>query len=110
MLVTIFLPLIGSLIILFIKEDEKSSINIKWAALITSLGTFTLSCLIWFIFENIISQEETCFIDPKKIVFLSAETSYADNHFLKEATTNYLNQFAPNQKTKILTQGEIIEL
>ena len=49
---------------------------------------------IWFIFENIISQEETCFIDPKKIVFLSAETSYADNHFLKEATTNYLNQFA----------------
>ena len=49
--VTIFLPLLGSLIILFIKDDETSSSNIKWAALLTSLGTFILSCLIWFLFD-----------------------------------------------------------
>ena len=42
--VTIFLPLIGALIIFLIKEDEVSANNIKWAALWTSLGTFILSC------------------------------------------------------------------
>ena len=50
--VTIFLPLFGSLIIIFIKDDEDSSNNIKWAALLTSLGTFVLSCLIWFFFDS----------------------------------------------------------
>ena len=50
--VTIFLPFVGSLIILFIKEDETSSNNIKWAAFSTSLGTFILSCLIWFLFDS----------------------------------------------------------
>ena len=49
--VTIFLPLIGSLIIFLIKEDETATNNIKWAALWTSIGTFVLSCLIWFFFE-----------------------------------------------------------
>ena len=48
----IFLPLLGSLIILFIKENEETSINIKWAALITSLGTFFLTCLIWIFFDS----------------------------------------------------------
>ena len=50
--VAIFLPLLGSLIILFIKDEENSSNNIKWAALLTSLGTFILSCLIWFLFDS----------------------------------------------------------
>ena len=49
---TIFLPLIGSLIILLIKETDDSFFNIKWAALLTSLGTFLLSCVIWFLFDN----------------------------------------------------------
>ena len=40
--VIIFLPLIGALIILFIREDELTSINIKWAALLATLGTFIL--------------------------------------------------------------------
>ena len=53
---TIFLPLLGSLIILFIKEEESSSENIKWAALFTSLGTFILSCLIWFLFDSKINS------------------------------------------------------
>ncbi|PPR44595.1 MAG: NADH-quinone oxidoreductase subunit M [Alphaproteobacteria bacterium MarineAlpha5_Bin6] len=54
--VTIFLPLFGSIVILLIREDEKSSNNIKWAALCTSIGTFILSCLIWLFFDSSISS------------------------------------------------------
>ena len=50
--ITIFLPFFGALVILLIKEDEDSSNNIKWAALWTSLGTFLLSCFIWFFFDS----------------------------------------------------------
>ena len=50
---TIFLPLFGSFIIFFIKETEESISNIKWAALWTSIGTFILSILIWFLFDNL---------------------------------------------------------
>ena len=49
--VIIFLPLIGALIILFIKEEELTSINIKWSALLTSLGTFILSLILWIQFD-----------------------------------------------------------
>ena len=49
--VVIFLPLVGSLIILLIKESSINSINIKWAALWTSIGTFILSCLLWVQFD-----------------------------------------------------------
>jgi NADH-quinone oxidoreductase subunit M len=48
----IFLPLVGALIIIFIKITDDSNTNIKWAALWTSLGTFILSCLIWFLFDK----------------------------------------------------------
>ena len=50
--VTIFLPLLGALIIFLIKEDDTTSNNIKWAALWTSIGTFILSCLIWSQFDS----------------------------------------------------------
>ena len=50
---TIFLPLLGALIIFFTKESEDSATNIKWAALCTSLGTFILSCFIWFLFDKL---------------------------------------------------------
>ena len=49
--VIIFLPLIGALIILFIKEDDLTSINIKWAALLATLGTFILSLILWLQFD-----------------------------------------------------------
>ena len=49
--VIIFLPLIGSVIILFIKEDDVTSNNIKWSALLTSIGTFILSLTLWFQFD-----------------------------------------------------------
>jgi len=49
--VIIFLPLVGSFIILLIKESSINSINIKWAALWTSIGTFILSCLLWIQFD-----------------------------------------------------------
>ena len=50
--VTIFLPLLGALIIFLIKEDDTTSNNIKWAALWTSIGTFILSCFIWSQFDS----------------------------------------------------------
>ena len=49
--VIIFLPLIGSIIIFFIKEDDVTSNNIKWSALLTSIGTFILSLILWFQFD-----------------------------------------------------------
>ena len=54
--VTIFLPILGASIISFIKEEETSLSNIKWAALWTSIGTFILSCLIWLQFDNSIAE------------------------------------------------------
>ena len=54
--VTIFLPLIGALIIFLIKDDENSVNNIKWAALWTTIGTFVLSCLIWLQFDSSIAN------------------------------------------------------
>ncbi|MBI04812.1 MAG: NADH-quinone oxidoreductase subunit M [Pelagibacteraceae bacterium] len=52
--VIIFLPLLGSFIILFIKEDKSSISNIRLAALSTSLAVFFLSILLWvqFDYEN----------------------------------------------------------
>ena len=50
--VTIFLPLLGALIIFLIKEEDSTSNNIKWAAMWTSIGTFILSCLIWLEFDS----------------------------------------------------------
>ena len=49
--VIIFLPLLGALIILLIKEDENSASNIRLAALYTSLGVFVLSLLLWLQFD-----------------------------------------------------------
>lgn len=54
--VTIFLPLLGAIILFLIKEDVSSINNIKWAALWTSIGTFILSCLIWLQFDSSIAE------------------------------------------------------
>ena len=49
---TIFLPLLGALVILLIKDDENSINNIKKVALLTSVGVFLLSLFIWLQFDN----------------------------------------------------------
>tara|TARA_B100000579_G_scaffold435901_1_gene460353 strand:- start:2825 stop:4309 length:1485 start_codon:yes stop_codon:yes gene_type:complete len=49
---TIFLPLLGAIVILLIKEDESSLSNIKKVALWTSVGVFLLSLLVWLQFDN----------------------------------------------------------
>ena len=49
---TIFLPLLGAIVILLIKDDENSINNIKKVALWTSVGVFLLSLLIWLQFDN----------------------------------------------------------
>ena len=46
----IFLPLLGSLIIFFIKKNYEN--NIKWAALWTSFATFILSLFLWIGFDE----------------------------------------------------------
>ncbi len=48
---------------------------------------------VWFIFENIIDDYESCKINPKNVIFLSAETLYNNEHFLKEPREKFLNQF-----------------
>ena len=48
----IFLPLLGSLIIVFIKDSYKNyENNVKWAAFLTSFGTFILSAILWLNFN-----------------------------------------------------------
>ena len=49
---TIFLPFLGALVILLIKEDKNSLNNIKKVALWTSIGVFLLSLLIWLQFDS----------------------------------------------------------
>jgi len=49
---TIFLPLLGAVVILLIKEDKSSVDNIRKVALFTSIGVFLLSLLIWLQFDN----------------------------------------------------------
>ncbi|MBT3776771.1 MAG: NADH-quinone oxidoreductase subunit M, partial [Pelagibacteraceae bacterium] len=49
---TIFLPLLGAVVILLIKEDKSSVDNIRKVALWTSIGVFLLSLLIWLQFDN----------------------------------------------------------
>ena len=49
---TIFLPLLGAVVILLIKDDENSINNIKKVALLTSVGVFLLSLFIWLQFDN----------------------------------------------------------
>ena len=50
--ITIFLPLLGALVILLIKDDENSLNNIKKVALLTSFGVFLLSLFIWLQFDS----------------------------------------------------------
>jgi len=49
--VIIFMPFVGGIIILFIKEDESTANNIKWSALLTSIGVFILSLILWLQFD-----------------------------------------------------------
>ncbi|MFL2543960.1 MAG: NADH-quinone oxidoreductase subunit M [Alphaproteobacteria bacterium] len=49
---TIFLPLLGALVILLIKDDANSINNIKKVALLTSVGVFLLSLFIWLQFDS----------------------------------------------------------
>tara|TARA_B100000686_G_scaffold347411_1_gene436058 strand:+ start:2190 stop:3674 length:1485 start_codon:yes stop_codon:yes gene_type:complete len=49
---TIFFPLVGAFIIIFIKDNESNfGNNIKFSALFTSIGTFILSIFLWLNFD-----------------------------------------------------------
>ncbi|PPR46540.1 MAG: NADH-quinone oxidoreductase subunit M [Alphaproteobacteria bacterium MarineAlpha5_Bin9] len=49
---TIFLPIISAILILFIKENQDSVNNIKLTALCSSIGTFILSFFLWLFYKN----------------------------------------------------------
>ena len=51
----IFMPFVGGIIILFIKEDENTANNIKWSAFLTSIGVFILSLILWLQFDYSLS-------------------------------------------------------
>ena len=58
----IFLPLFGSIILLFIKPNSEN--NIKLSSLWISIGTFILTLLLWFKFDsNIVGYQ---FIEKKQ--------------------------------------------
>src|SRR5574341_266053 len=46
----LFLPLVGLLIVLFLREDTQAE-QIKWTALVTSIVTFIASVLMWVGFD-----------------------------------------------------------
>lgn len=47
----------------------------------------------WFVLEDINSEYETAFIDPKNIFYLNVETSYDKAYFLQKHIKFYMDQF-----------------
>ena len=48
----------------------------------------------WFVLENVYKNEEVCFIDPSKVIYLNYETSYPKDYFSTQYMKNYLSQFS----------------
>ncbi len=68
-----FLPLVGALFILFIRDDsEVSKRNIRNVALITTVATFVLSLAIWIGFDN----ADTGFQMVEKFDWMGSGISY----------------------------------
>jgi len=60
----IFIPLIGALFILFIKEEQKTVVkNSKYVAIFSSLANFFLSIFLWYSFD--VSTSEFQFVEEK---------------------------------------------
>tara|TARA_B100001057_G_C22845913_1_gene949037 strand:- start:1002 stop:2054 length:1053 start_codon:yes stop_codon:yes gene_type:complete len=47
----------------------------------------------WFIIEDLESKKESCFINPKNVYFLTAETIFNNDYWLKPSKNKFLNQF-----------------
>ena len=61
----ILLPLVGSLFVLFIKDnDSKNYQNTKYVALFVSFANFLISIYLWYLFDN--STPEFQFIENKQ--------------------------------------------
>ena len=74
-----FLPLVGVLLILFIKDDsENARRNIRAIALLTTTFTFIISVFIWTGFDN--SQSGFQFVE--KAAWLDSGISYHMNFAL----------------------------
>ena len=61
----ILLPLVGSLFVLFIKDNtSKNYQNSKYVALFVSFANFLISIYLWYLFDN--STSEFQFIENKQ--------------------------------------------
>jgi len=47
----------------------------------------------WFVIEGLNTSDETCVVDPKKIIYLNFETSYPKDYFLNNYIKSYMKQF-----------------
>ncbi len=54
----------------------------------------TVEADAWFIFENVIPEDNLCTVPPQQVHFLSAETSYQDDHYLPPWRLKFLAQFS----------------
>jgi hypothetical protein len=48
----------------------------------------------WFIFEDVIAEDNFCTVPPEQVHFLSAETSYRDDHYSRPWRRDFLAQFS----------------
>jgi len=48
----------------------------------------------WFVIENLESNSESCNVNPKNVIFLTAETIFHDDYWLKPSKNEFLNQFS----------------
>lgn len=54
----------------------------------------TVEADAWFIFENVIPEDNFCAVPPEQVHFLSAESSYPDDHYLPPWRLMFLAQFS----------------
>ena len=52
----ILLPIIGSIFLLFSKDNSENKLTAKYVALFTSLVNFLLSIYLWFLFDSTTSD------------------------------------------------------
>ncbi len=48
----------------------------------------------WFCIEDVIGEEEICFINPKNIFFLTAEVAWPQGHYDNDNQKSFLKQFS----------------
>lgn len=48
----------------------------------------------WVVFDDVPEEDALCYVSPDKVFFVSAESSYPEDWFLRPARQNFLEQFS----------------